>query len=198
MKSKSGIALLAGLLLALWGSAQPEVNYQNKTLVKELQKSGITNMDRLEELKPADSVASPDALQGKYFLISESNANDFKYIYIGRVNSCRAGGCSLSGNDPVAGNSEYFDYFILFDTRKTVQFVKVFNYQATHGHEITAKGWLKQFVGHDSSKALQVDKNIDAISGATISVHAITHDIEAKTSLLKRLLKQEGLSASTK
>ena len=198
MNFKSGIALITGLLMTMLGYAQSDVNYQHKALVKELQKAGITDLAQLEELKPADSVASANTLQGKYFLINEANANDFKYIYVGRVNSCRAGGCSLSGNEPAPGNPEYFDYFMLFDSQKTVQFVKVFNYQATHGHEITAKGWLKQFVGHDSSKSLQVDKNIDAISGATISAHTITHDIEAKTALLKRIAKQEGLSASSK
>jgi len=196
MKSKSGFALVLGLLMGWMGYAQTEVNYQHKTLVKELQKSGITDLARLEELKVADSVVSSGTIQGKYFLITETNAHDFKYIYVGRVNSCRAGGCSISGDATAPGASEYFDYFMLFDTHKKVQLVRVFNYQATHGHEITAKGWLKQFIGHDSSGSLQVDKNIDAISGATISVHAITNDIEAKTALLKRMGNQESLRAS--
>ncbi|WP_234408600.1 FMN-binding protein [Marinilabilia salmonicolor] len=86
-----------------------------------------------------------------------------------------------------AGNSEYFDYFILFDAEKSVQVVKVFNYQATHGYEITSRGWLKQFAGHDGSESLQVNKNIDAISGATISVQAITEDVQRQTSLLQRM-----------
>ena len=86
-----------------------------------------------------------------------------------------------------SGKVEYFDYFILFDITKTVQIVKVFNYQASRGHEITAKGWLKQFIGHDGSESLQVDKNIDAVSGATISAYAITADVNMKTSLLKKL-----------
>ncbi|NJM14384.1 MAG: hypothetical protein HC896_02520 [Bacteroidales bacterium] len=35
---------------------------------------------------------------------------------MGRVNSCRAGGCSAPTNDAPAADSEYFDYFILFDS----------------------------------------------------------------------------------
>ncbi len=58
---------------------------------------------------------------------------------------------------------------------------------ATHGQEITARGWLKQFIGYNGSESLKVDKNIDTISGATISVYAITSDIKLITCLLKSL-----------
>jgi Na+-translocating ferredoxin:NAD+ oxidoreductase RnfG subunit len=101
------------------------------------------------------------------------------------VNSCRAGGCSISGNTPANMDSEYFDYYIFFDSAKTVKQVEVFNYQATHGYEITAKGWLKQFTGFSGKDSLVVNKDIDGISGATISVYAITSDVQEKTRMLK-------------
>ncbi len=44
-----------------------------------------------------------------------------------------------------------------------------------------AKGWLKQFTGYDGSDTLEVGKNVDAISGATISVYGITLDVQMKT-----------------
>nr|WP_319999623.1 hypothetical protein [uncultured Draconibacterium sp.] len=43
------------------------------------------------------------------------------------------------------------------------------------------------FTGFNDSGSLKVDKNIDAISGATISVYTITADVENKTALLKKL-----------
>jgi Na+-translocating ferredoxin:NAD+ oxidoreductase RnfG subunit len=73
----------------------------------------------------------------------------------------------------------------LFDKTKSVTSVVVYNYEATHGQEITAKGWLKQFLGYNGSRNLVVGKNIDSISGATISVNAITADIARNTALLK-------------
>jgi len=172
--------------LLTWG--QSEINYQNKALQKELQKAGISDISIVHELHMADSVKQhyQFRLQGKYFEI-KSDISQYKYIYTGRVNSCRAGGCSISVEIPNDAKSEYFDYFILFDKNKTVRLVKVFNYQATHGQEITIRGWLKQFIGYDGSESLQVEKNIDAISGATISVYAITFDVEMKTEILKSL-----------
>lgn len=187
MRFKSGILLLSGLLSLCFTFAQSDVDYKHKVLIKALQKAGITNISAIEEIVIPDSVNLANRINGKYFLIKENNVSKYQYIYVGRVNSCRAGGCSISVEIPKDAESEYFDYFILFDKVKSVQLVKVFNYQATHGHEITAKGWLKQFIGHDGSESLQVDKNIDAISGATISVYAITFDVEMKTELLKSL-----------
>nr|WP_321355828.1 FMN-binding protein [uncultured Draconibacterium sp.] len=185
MKIKIGIVLIATLLSTCLALAQSEVDFQPKALEKALRKSGIETLSGIQEMRI--NKQTPDEINGKYFLINENNDNAYRYIYIGRVNSCRAGGCSAGHESPVTLDSEYFDYYILFDKHKTVQVVKVFNYQATHGYEITAKGWLKQFIGFDGSDSLRVDKNIDAISGATISVYAITADVENKTALLKKL-----------
>lgn len=177
--------LLGTISMQCWG--QSNVEYQNKALLKGLQKEGVADFSQMVELPIADSVKQGFRLQGKFFKVN-SDLSQIKYIYTGRVNSCRAGGCSVSNEMPIEEESEYFDYFILFDKNKTVQLVKVFNYQATHGQEITSRGWLKQFIGHNHTESLHVGKNIDAISGATISVYAITLDVEMKTMLLKKIL----------
>ena len=105
-------------------------------------------------------------------------------VYIGRVNSCRTGGCSSPQAVHKDNEYEFFDYFILFDPNGKAVSVRVFNYEATHGQEITIKGWLKQFYGYDGTKNLRVGKEIDSISGATISVYGIVNDIRLKTILL--------------
>lgn len=178
-------AIILGLISML-SLAQNDIQYQNKALKKVLRKADIPNFSTIKEISLEDSVNQNYNLQGKFFSV-KSDVSQYKYIYTGRVNSCRAGGCSTSVETPQSGESEYFDYFILFDRNKIVQLVKVFNYQATHGYEITTRGWLKQFIGHDDTEPLEVNKNIDAISGATISVYAITFDVKMKTKILKSL-----------
>ena len=165
--------------------ARSDIEYNNRSLKRELAKAEIKDFDEMEEIALPDSLKEAGNVEGKYFVLR--NNSQYKFIYVGRVNSCRAGGCSISSNSSKEGSSEYFDYYIIYDAQKTVKKVKVFNYRATHGHEITAKGWLRQFVGHTASGTLQVDKNIDSISGATISVYAITNDIQRKTMLLKSI-----------
>jgi Na+-translocating ferredoxin:NAD+ oxidoreductase RnfG subunit len=181
-----GIVFLVISFITVLVNGQEEIEYQNRALERALSKDGISGFSQVSELDVSDSVGRKHGVYGKFFEVN-STAAKYKYIYTGRVNSCRTDGCSVSGKEPDSGNAEYFDYFILFDEDKSVQVVKVFNYQATHGYEITSRGWLKQFVGHDGSNSLRVNKNIDAISGATISVHAITADVEMKTEILQRL-----------
>lgn len=174
------LALLGWISVQVWG--QDGIDYQHKAIEKVLSKDDISG---LTEIPVADSIKQRYGIHGKFFEV-RSEDSPYHYMYTGRVNSCRTGGCSLSSRLPGEGESEYFDYFILFDQEKTVRLVRVFNYQATHGHGITARGWLKQFAGHDGSVPLQVDKNIDAISGATISVHAIVYDLNLKTKFLQK------------
>lgn len=183
-------AILAPLivLLLIPVFSQTEIDYGHRSLVKVLRKAEIQDLTSLKEIAIPDTKAIFSSISGKYFEIERENERNFKYIYVGRVNSCRAGGCSISNNSSQAGSAEYFDYFMLFDKNLKVKNVKVFNYQATHGQEITARGWLKQFIGFDGNEKMTVGKNIDAVSGATISVNAITDDITDKTELLKNLL----------
>ncbi len=179
------ICMVFGLLSFMLPAGQNDIEYKHKSLRKSLQKAGGIDLSAMEELVLPDSVIAARRIKGKYFLIKESNVSHYRYIYVGRVNSCRAGGCDVASENPHNSTSEYFDYFILYNVAKTVQKVSVFNYQATHGHEITARGWLKQFMGYDGAEPLMVDKNIDAISGATSSVYAITADVIMKTEILQ-------------
>lgn len=175
--------LLTVTILTLSGFSNSEIDFLNKKINKEIPK--IFNVKEFE-LSQIDNnnLSAITGSKGKYFAI-KSNDILLGYSYVGRVNSCRAGGCSVSDEMSEERGYEYFDYFIVFDTEIKIMSVKVFNYQATHGHEITAKSWLKQFDNYNGSEQLVVGKNIDAISGATISTHAITYDIQNKSELLK-------------
>ena len=178
--------LIFNLLIVLACIGQSEIDYQNKRFINSLKKSGIAGFSQIEEINQI--LKDHPEILGKFFrVLNGSEISDVKYVFVGRVNSCRAGGCSISGNTPANMESEYFDYCIFFDSAKTVKQVDVFNYQATHGYEITAKGWLKQFAGFSGKDSLEVNKNIDGISGATISVYAITSDVQQKTKMLKAM-----------
>lgn len=181
MAIKCQITLFIVFVFSLAASAQDGINYKHRALLKHLSKAGIPDTFMQHTIP----VENTDLKRGSYFVLENSPENKYKFLYVGRVNSCRAGGCSISGHTQSPGSSEYFDYFILFDSSKAVRLVKVFNYQASHGHEISVKSWLKQFIGHDGSEPLEVNKNVDAISGATISVYAITADVELRTANLK-------------
>ncbi len=181
-----GILLLFSLLIGFSDFGLVDIDYQNKRLIAGLKKQGIAGISELQEIH--QDVKKQNPVHGKFFSVANgNNQSAVKYVYVGRIYSCRAGGCCSSTNEQVNAGSEYFEYFMFFDASKTVIFIDVFNYQATHGYEVTARGWLKQFVGYSGKDTLIVNKNIDSISGATISVHAITSDVQLKTSLLQSM-----------
>jgi len=186
MVLKTGIFSFLSLIIFVQVLGQSDIDYFNKKLVKVLAKAGIETSTGFTEIYIPDSVSADGVIKGKFFKLSADTSKPYSYVYVGRVNSCRASGCSLNSSSEDAG-FEYFDYYILFDTNKSVQKVQVFNYQATHGQEVTANGWLRQFNGHSGNSSLEVHKNIDAISGATTSVYAITADIASKTKILFQL-----------
>ena len=164
-----------------------EIDYNPQLLHKELSRLLCSEDFKLNELHFTDSIAKKNQINGKFFSIECYEGKKIT-AYLGRVHSCRAGGCSNQMNTDFEAEYEYFDYFILFDSQKIVITVRVYNYEATHGQEITVKGWLNQFIGFDESKSLHVGKEIDSISGATISVDGLVADIQAKTHLLKTFL----------
>jgi hypothetical protein len=139
-----------------------------------------------------DISSEMQALPGDHFLLvhQEKSVQPEGYLHMGRVKTCRAGGCSAPGSVAPGEESEYFDYAIIFSPDFRVNAVKIYNYQASHGHGIAAAGWLRQFEGFGSGNRLEVGKNIDAISGATISAMAITSDIQLKTQLLEEAIKK--------
>ena len=166
------------------------LDFEDKALLKELQKIGETENSDWQAIAVPETLSISNSIQGKFLILSPQNSIGLKkYVYVGRVNSCRQGGCSNPTETLNIQTSEYFDYLIVFDSNISVQLVKVYNYQATHGQEVTNKGWLKQFQGYDGNRSLTVGKSIDAISGATVSVFSITDDIQEKTMLLKKIIQ---------
>jgi Na+-translocating ferredoxin:NAD+ oxidoreductase RnfG subunit len=75
------------------------------------------------------------------------------------------------------GRFDYFDYIVIFSPEKEVKGVSVIEYRSDHGAGICQKGWLKQFEGYQGGN-LQVGKNIDGVSGGTISANSIVSDIQ--------------------
>jgi hypothetical protein len=183
----SATIILIFLLSLLSGSDnRPGIDYSPRLLQREVNAILGGKEFLMTELKVTGSPGEIAPADGKFFGIKSSGGETI-IVYIGRVNSCRADGCSNPLQPGMDTESEYFDYFILFDPEKRVKLVRVFNYAATHGQEVAVKRWLDQFAGYDSVRPLRVGKEIDAISGATISVYAIVADVQEKTVLLRKI-----------
>lgn len=182
--------LIHFIFFAIGGFCQG-IDYQPNSLLKDMQKIWQQDDIAMYEVEIPDSMYNDFLLdRGKIYKVFSKKSN-VGFAYIGRIYSCRAGGCGLEDIQvPVSIDEdfEFFDYYILFGTNLEVQKVRVYNYQATHGHEVGGRGWLKQFIGYKGEKKLELGKNIDAISGATISANAITYNVQESSRYLSLLL----------
>ena len=75
------------------------------------------------------------------------------------------------------GKADYFDFIVIFDNNLIVSKVKVLVYREDHGGEVGSKRWLNQFSGKSKADNLIYQKDIAAISGATISAKSMTNEI---------------------
>jgi len=107
---------------------------------------------------------------GKYydkeiFLIEQGDILNGKLYYIPNQTDIVYIGTSRS-------KFEDFEFMVLFNKDKTIKLVKVLVYRENYGGEIGSRRWLRQWIGVKEPKPF-----VDAISGATISVHSLKNSI---------------------
>ena len=198
---KKAMILVFLFILGISGGFAQNINFNPRPLTKDLEKLWEKKEIKLSEIEVPDSLYNDILLdKGKIFQAQSVDA-DLGYAYVGRIYSCRAGGCGMDDSPvdlvSIDEDFEYFDYFIIFDESLIVKKIRVYNYQATHGHEVGGKGWLKQFIGYDGKEKLEYGKNIDSISGATISANAITYNVQESCrylDLLRPILQNHQLA----
>jgi Na+-translocating ferredoxin:NAD+ oxidoreductase RnfG subunit len=91
------------------------------------------------------------------------------------------------------GKADYFDFIVIFDTNLIVSKVKILVYREDHGGEIGSRRWLKQFIGKDKNSSLKYQKDIAAISGATISAKAMTNEVNKLLQTIGILVHKQQL-----
>lgn len=94
-------------------------------------------------------------------------------------------GYAYIGNAP--SKTATFDYLVIFDENFSIVKSKVLIYREEYGGEIGSKRWLKQFIGKSMNDQINFPGDIDAISGATISVRSMTRALDTLLKSIKAL-----------
>ena len=82
-----------------------------------------------------------------------------------------------------------FTFMIIYNLDLTIRHVEVLEYRENYGGEISSKRFLRQFQGKTGVEHLELGRDIDGISGATISVQSIIRGI--------RILNKEMIALKT-
>ena len=91
--------------------------------------------------------------------------------------------------DQVIGKHEMIDMAVGIDSSGKIKGLRVLRYVESYGSEVRYIKWLDQFNGRDSSEKLLLDKQIDNISGATLSCRHITDGVNRWTHTWQQVLQ---------
>lgn len=80
--------------------------------------------------------------------------------------------------DHVIGKHEYIQYAVGLNPHGAVLGMEIMDYRETYGGQVRHPSWRAQFTGKQHGTPLMVSKDIDGISGATLSVVHLTKGVK--------------------
>ena len=80
--------------------------------------------------------------------------------------------------DEVLGKHEFITYALGLNADGTVKQIEILTYRESYGYEVRNSDWRAQFVGKNASAPLKLNKDINNISGATLSCRHITDGVK--------------------
>jgi hypothetical protein len=89
------------------------------------------------------------------------------------------------------GRYDYFDYAVIWDSDLKVEGMIVTRYRSDHGAAICQRRWLRQFTDYNGGP-LQLGKDIDGVSGGTISAASLVADMERCHMLVTNWVNSEN------
>lgn len=95
--------------------------------------------------------------------------------------------------DRIWGRYHEFEYVVFVDTSFKIIDVTVLSYPETHGIDVTDIKWLNKFNGFSPDSIPRYGKEIDAITGATISGTNLTESVAKSLKMLQKLHEQNLL-----
>lgn len=150
----------------------------NKRLDKFFEKEGYNKTP----FQPSDSIS----LKSNSYFYKVENASQTKKatLVIIIANGCRIGGCDVELEE--GDEFEQFFTYTLFNEEGNLIDIRILDYPSEYGYEVTSRWWLRQF-SKNWGQYFEYSKNIDAISGATVSVKSMIREMN----LLQEVIKED-------
>ena len=114
----------------------------------------------------------------------------FDHVYVWKISESNSlvGVATL---DNVLGKSLPITYLTCFNMDGQLINAHIVKYREDYGYEVGNKRWLNQFIGLGINSDFIIGKNIDGISGATISVNSVTRGINRSSIIVEYLLTKK-------
>ena len=92
--------------------------------------------------------------------------------------------------DNVIGKSMPITFLVILNINGNIINTNVIKYREAYGGEVGNKGWLQQFLYRNNNSSYNIGKDINGISGATISVKSMSKGIQKITTLYPLIQNQ--------
>lgn len=92
--------------------------------------------------------------------------------------------------DNVLGKTQPISFMVMFDTDGKIENCEIVKYREDHGGQVQDKKWLMQFQGKNYESSFVVGKDIDGISGATISTNSLSKGIFKLSLLMQKIMDE--------
>ena len=92
--------------------------------------------------------------------------------------------------DNVIGKSMPITFMVIVNIDGDIISANVIKYREAYGSEVGNKGWLQQFITLNNNSVYNIGKEIDGISGATISVKSMSKGIQKIATLYPLIQNQ--------
>lgn len=89
--------------------------------------------------------------------------------------------------DNVYGKSMPITFLVIFSPDGEIISSDIVKYREPYGGAVTNKSWNEKFEGKNASSGFAVGKDVDAISGATISVNSVAKGINKLALLISEI-----------
>ena len=90
--------------------------------------------------------------------------------------------------DQVYGKHEFITYALAVTADGQVAGVEILDYRETHGDQVRQPRWRAQFLGKDTDDAVKLGRDIQNISGATLSCRHLTDGVRRLLATHRALL----------
>ena len=91
--------------------------------------------------------------------------------------------------DSVMGRYEAIDIAVAITVEGEVRGVEILTYREVYGYEVRRPEWRRQFHGKTPDSKLKLNKDIDNISGATLSSQGITQGVKRLVHTWEQVLR---------
>lgn len=160
-RSVLGLASLLGPLVACTAHAEIYMNdaqAQKSIFPGELFSRGEVALTDEEAEKIEEE--SGQRVRDKKFVLWKNGKGDFVFI------------------DQALGKHEFITYAVGIDKQGQVKGIEILEYRESYGQQVKNEKWRAQFIGKTKSAPLKLTKDIQNISGATLSSAHITAGVK--------------------